>query len=262
MRALSGGTLICLGADKVVMCEPALLSPIDPSTQNAFNPKEKDGPIPISVEDVTSYFDLAKDDEQVGLKSDEHILEIFKALAAQVHPLALGNVKRVHSQIREIAKRLLELHVTGDSAEERIKQVVSVLTERLYSHAHLINRTEAAQILGDDLVVLPSADEEVAMWDLYTLYEDLFDLTHTFNLSHWMGDAEEKELDVIGGVIESGGMSHLFKATSKVRRLSQVPPNIQVQIPPGQRMPLVPGLPISINLEPVLEGWYLNDEGV
>ena len=267
MRALSGGTLLCLGADKVLMCEPALLSPIDPSTANAFNPKDKDRPIPISVEDVTSYFDLARGDEEggsagVGLKSDEHILEIFKALTAQVHPLALGNVKRVHSQIRDIARRLLELHVTGDQAEERINAVVGILTEKLYSHAHQINRAEALEILGSDMLVLPSPEEEAAMWDLYRLYEDFFELTRTFNLKDWMGDAEEKELEAIGGVIESDGMSHLFKTMSKVRRISELPSGAQVQIAPGQRMPIIPGLPVRINLEPIREGWYSNEEGI
>jgi hypothetical protein len=267
MHALSAGTLLCLGADNVLMCEPALLSPIDPTTQNAFNPRDQNRPIPISVEDVTSYFELARGDEEgdsprIGLTSDEHVLEVFKALTAQVHPLALGNVKRVHSQIRKIARQLLELHVTGADAEERIKGVVSTLTEKLHSHAHLIGRGEAAQILGPDMVVLPSKQEEAAMWELYGHYEDLFELIHTFNLKDWMGGDQEKDLEAMGGVIESEAASHVFKAMSKVRQISDLPQGVQVQIPPGQRMPLIPGLPTKINLEPVREGWYHNGEGV
>jgi hypothetical protein len=267
MHALSAGTLLCLGADNVIMCKPALLSPIDPTTTTAFNPRDQNRPIPISVEDVTSYFDLARGEEEgdsagIGLKSDEHILEVFRALTAQVHPLALGNVKRVHSQIRQLATQLLELHIRGDDAEERVKRIVSTLTEKLYSHAHQIGRVEAAQILGDDTVILPSEQEEAAMWELYGHYEDLFELTHTFNLKDWMAGAQERDLEAIGGVIESEGASHVFKAMSKVRQISDLPQGVQVQIPPGQRMPLIPGLPIKINLEPTREGWYLNEEGV
>lgn len=267
MRALSAGTLLCLGANNVLMCEAAVLSPIDPTTVNPFNPKDQNRPIPISVEDVTSYFDLARGDEEggsarIGLVSEEHTLEVFKALTTQVHPLALGNVKRVHSQIRKIARQLLELHVTGSDAEERIRRVVSTLTEKLHSHAHLIGRDEAIQILGDDIVALPSAKEEAAMWDLYRHYEDLFELRHTFNLKDWMGQAEEKELETIGGVIESEGMSHVFKAMSRVRQMSDLPQGTQVQIAPGQRIPLLPGRPTRINLEPIREGWYPNEEGV
>ncbi len=267
MHALSGGTLLCLGADNILMCEAAVLSPIDPSTANPFNPKEGDRPVEISVEDVMSYFDLARGEKEgdtavVGLKSENHILDVFKTLTTQVHPLALGNVKRVHSHIREIARRLLELHVRGEGAEERIKRVVSTLTEELYSHAHQIGRVEATQILGDDLVVLPSEKEEAAMWELYRHYEDFFELADTFNVKEWMREDEEKELAATGGVIESEGMSHLFKGTTKVRRMSEIPKGVQLQITPGQKLPLFPGFASKINLEPIGQGWYPNKDGV
>ena len=269
MKALSAGTLLCLGADEIVMGEAAQLSPIDPTTANPFNPKERDRPIPISVEDVISYFDLARAEQTeggvrggVGLSSDEHILEVFKALTAQVHPLALGNVKRVHSQIRDIAGSLLGLHLTGGDSEDRIQRVVKTLTEELHSHAHLICRAEAVDILGKDLVALPSQAEEAAMWTLYQQYEELFELKRTFNLKDWLGQEEEKDLDAIGGVIESEAMCHVFRAVSKVRQLSDIPPGVQLQIPPGQRMPLIPGLPTKINIEPIREGWYTNEEEI
>ena len=100
------------------------------------------------------------------------------------------------------------------------------------------------------------------MWDLYQLYEDFFDLARAFNLKDWMGDAQEKELEVTGGVIETRDMSHLFKTMSKVRRISELPSGVQVQIAPGQQMPIIPGLPVRINLEPIREGWYANEERV
>jgi hypothetical protein len=269
MKALSAGTLLCLGADEIVMGEAAQLSPIDPTTANQFNPKEKDRPLPISVEDVTSYFDLARGEQTeegvkggVGLRSDEHILAVFKALTARVHPLALGNVKRVHSQIRDIARALLALHLPGHDSEDRVQRVVKRLTEELHSHAHLICRDEAVDILGEDFVAVPSQAEEAAMWALYQQYEELFHLNQTFNLKDWLGQDEDKDLEVVGAVIESEGTSHVFRAMNKVRQLSDIPPGVQVQVPPGQRMPLIPGLPTKIHIEAVRDGWYTNDEGV
>lgn len=38
-KALSGGTLICLGADGIVMTKQAVLGPIDPSTNSPLNPQ-------------------------------------------------------------------------------------------------------------------------------------------------------------------------------------------------------------------------------
>jgi ClpP class serine protease len=62
-KAHSAGTMIALGADEIVMSDLSEISPIDPSTANIFNPVDPTNAqsrIPISVEDVMAYFDLAK----------------------------------------------------------------------------------------------------------------------------------------------------------------------------------------------------------
>jgi hypothetical protein len=273
MRAESAGTLICLGADEVVMSFAANLSPIDPSTANAFNPKiQGKATAPISVEDVTAYFDLARAEQgsaenpgrgSLGLTTEDALTEVFRILSQKVHPLALGNVKRVHSQIRAIAKRLLQLHLKGEDSEARINKIVSTLTELLYSHGHAINREEASEILGPDKVAVPSdADEEEAIWNLFEQYQNFFDLRRPFCVKEWMGSAVEKELIANGAVIESENQAHVFKAMTQIRRMSELPQGVQIQIPPGQRMPLVPGLPTMISMEPIWEGWYPNEEGI
>src|SRR5215510_7702690 len=65
--AHSAGTLIALGADTIYMTRFGTLSPIDPSVTNEFNPPDPASPgnrIPIAVEDVLAYFQLAA--EQSG----------------------------------------------------------------------------------------------------------------------------------------------------------------------------------------------------
>ncbi|MGH8011057.1 MAG: SDH family Clp fold serine proteinase [Candidatus Binataceae bacterium] len=66
-RAFSAATFIALGADEIVMHRMGCLGPIDPSVANQFNPANPQTglPIPISVEDVTAYFRLVK--EEVGI---------------------------------------------------------------------------------------------------------------------------------------------------------------------------------------------------
>ena len=39
LQALSAGTLICIGADRLVMSKQAVLGPIDPSVNNPLNPR-------------------------------------------------------------------------------------------------------------------------------------------------------------------------------------------------------------------------------
>jgi hypothetical protein len=140
--AHSAGTLITLGADKIFMTRFATLSPIDPSVTNEFNPPDHASPghrIPIAVEDVLAFFQLAS--EQAG---DDAALagDAFRQLAESVHPLALGNVKRNIEQIWQLAKKLIRLH-TPDLDDAELTALVRRLTTELYSHSHLINRAEA-----------------------------------------------------------------------------------------------------------------------
>jgi len=137
--AHSAGTLIALGADKVYMTRFGTLSPIDPSVTNEFNPYDSanaDERIPIAVEDVLAFFQLASEHG-----SDE--TDAFRQLAESVHPLALGNVKRSIEQIWQLAKKLVRLH-RPDVDDAALEGLVMRLTTELHSHSHLIARTEAA----------------------------------------------------------------------------------------------------------------------
>src|SRR5262249_51150765 len=143
--AHSAGTLIALGADKIYMTRFGTLSPIDPSVANEFNPHDPASPddrIPIAVEDVLAFFQLAS--EQSG-DDDALAGDAFRRLAESVHPLALGNVKRSIEQIWQLAKKLIRLH-RQDLDDAALTALVRRLTTELYSHSHLITRTEATAL--------------------------------------------------------------------------------------------------------------------
>jgi hypothetical protein len=140
--AHSAGTLIALGADRIAMTRFATLSPIDPSVTNEFNPHDPASPadrIPIAVEDVLAYFQLASERAEGDARLGG---DAFRRLAESVHPLALGNVKRNIEQIWQLAKKLIRLH-TPDVDDAELTALVMRLTTELYSHSHLINRAEA-----------------------------------------------------------------------------------------------------------------------
>ena len=132
--AKSAATLLSLAADEIVMGPMGELGPVDPSVANIFNPliDEKDpqkGNIPISVEDVMAYFDLAKN--KFGIKSDEELTKIFNKFVEanpSIHPLALGNVNRTHNLIKILAKRLLKSH-KEPMKEEEIDKIIEFLTK-------------------------------------------------------------------------------------------------------------------------------------
>jgi hypothetical protein len=143
--AHSAGTLIALGADRIYMTRFGTLSPIDPSVTNEFNPHDSTNPhdrIPIAVEDVLAFFQLAAEQ---SMDDADLAADAFRQLAESVHPLALGNVKRSIEQIWQLAKKLIRLH-SPDAGDAELTALVMRLTTELYSHSHLIARAEAAAL--------------------------------------------------------------------------------------------------------------------
>jgi ClpP class serine protease len=263
-RAHSGGTLICLGADKIIMGEAAELSPIDPTTGNQFNPLDevdKRTRKGISVEDVISYVELAKDPTKVGLQ-DSDILEVFKRLSEEVHPIALGNVNRAHTQIRILADKLLKLHLSEEKEKARIERIVDQLTKSLYSHTHALNRQEAKELLGEDLVVEATEEEQRLLWQLYEEYAQVLELRKTFCAdSLAVSNQPQQEHTFIGAFIETEEHSLVFRSRCRISLSSRIPKEVQVQVPAGQPMPLVPGLPVNIDVKVLSIGWEDNEKG-
>jgi hypothetical protein len=141
-KARSAGTLMCLGADRIVMTKQATLGPIDPSLNGPLNPQipggAPDARAPVSVEAVKGYIEMAKTD--FGLKVGPDLVTVLTSLAQQVHPLVLGAIFRSRSQIQFLAKELLKGQVKDAN---KVKKIVDFLCSESGSHDYTINRREA-----------------------------------------------------------------------------------------------------------------------
>ncbi|MGY3445508.1 SDH family Clp fold serine proteinase [Bradyrhizobium sp. USDA 4473] len=182
-HAFSAATLTALGADRVIMHRMGCLGPIDPSVTNYFNPPNPHNPsqlIPISVEDVSAYITLIKDD--IGIRHEDELVEAVKALTDKIHPLALGNVQRSHNQSRMIATKLLRKHVPVES-EHEIEQLIENLKSNLFFHGHPINREEARVDLKIKAENAPPKLEDL-MWSLFLEYSNELKLTVPLNPNH------------------------------------------------------------------------------
>ncbi len=241
-KAHSAATMIALGADEIVMSDLSELSPIDPSTANVFNPQDPQNPqnkIPISVEDVMAYFDLAKN--KFGIKNDEQLAIIFNKFVEsnpQIHPLALGNINRMHNLIRILAKRLLKSHKIPIK-EEAIEKIVDYFTEKLYSHQYIIGRKEAKEDL--DLKTVHYADNLLSktMTDLYDEYKKEMDLGTLWNPENELGlNAVQNKKDYKIAFIESRESSSHFELSIEYRKQQvntvQQTPQGPIQIPQEQ----------------------------
>ena len=232
-KAHSAATMIALGADEIVMSDMSELSPIDPSTSNFFNPSDPKNPenrIPISVEEVMSYFDLAKN--KFGIRDEAKLADIFTKFMETtpvIHPLALGNVNRTHNLIKILAERLLRSH-RKPLSKETIARIIEFFTEKLYSHQYYIGRREARDDLG--LSTIADADASLAetLSAIYESYNADMSLTESWNPEMEMDGRSEHKKDYLIAFIESAERSHAFSLSMEFKRLQQLVPQ---QTPAG-----------------------------
>jgi len=180
-RAFSAATLTALGANKIVMHPMGTLGPTDPTVNGPFNPRDPvtQRNIGVSVEDVTAYLQLVKED--AGITHEDELVQTFNLLAEQVHPLALGNVKRILSQSRSLATKLLSMHMNKTSDGHKIQDIVESLTSKLFYHGHPISRVEARDQIGLESVDFATEEVAALMWELYLRYETELELLTPFN---------------------------------------------------------------------------------
>lgn len=144
-KAMSAGTLMSLGADRIVMTKQAALGPIDPSLDNhplaptVTVPGGQVLTLPVSAEAVRGYIDEVKKDvtDAAGLAA------VWNHLSNQIHPIVLGEIFRLGGQIRSMAADLIRRQVQDEEAQARI---IQLLCSDSGSHDYTINRRQASDM--------------------------------------------------------------------------------------------------------------------
>jgi len=212
-KAHSTGTLICLGAETIVMAKQATLGPIDPSVNTPLNPAVPGGEpgarIPVSVEAINGFIELAK---EIGIEKSSDMTEVLSTLASHVHPLVLGQVFRTRSQIRMLGRRLLSTHMEDDEKTER---VLSFLCSESGSHDYTIYRQEARDDLG---LKIEAPEEEYGL--IKRIYDDVaseLKLTEPYDPTLLLGERNEATYELRRALIESvDGGSHRFVSEGRL----------------------------------------------
>jgi membrane-bound ClpP family serine protease len=121
LKAFSAGTLISLGADRIVMTKQAALGPIDPSLTHPLSPQIPMGNqlarVPVSVEAVRGYLDAISKD--LKIKNQIALANVVVDLSNKVHPLVLGEIFRSRTQIRFLANKLIKRQVKAPKRSKR-----------------------------------------------------------------------------------------------------------------------------------------------
>ncbi|MGD0551830.1 MAG: serine protease [Sedimentisphaerales bacterium] len=235
-KAHSTATLICLGADNIIMTKQATLGPIDPSINSPLNPQMPGAPaqlrVPVSVENVAGYIELAK--KECGLKDKDSLLQIFLKLSENVHPLALGEVFRARGQIQMLADRLLSRRRKPLGYIKK-KKIISILCREAGSHDFTISRREARDL---GLIV------ETPTMEFYGLLKQIHDdisgeleLSSQYDGSTYLGTEQNKRYSFKRCIIESlSGSSHKYFTEGELKKLN---------LPTG----------VGINDQRTFEGW-------
>ncbi|MEO1407948.1 MAG: serine protease [Pseudomonadota bacterium] len=198
-KALSAGTLMCLGANRIIMTKQATIGPIDPSLNSALNPQvpgaRPDQRAPVSVEAVQGYLDVAKD---LGINDSTSLSTLLIHLSSQIHPLVLGQIFRTRAQIRSLAKRLL---LYQEIDEKKKQEIIDFLCSDSGSHDHTINRREAGE-LGLQ-IEKPSERFYATLRKLYESVSATLRLRDRFNGDTELGERAEVRYLARRGLIES-----------------------------------------------------------
>lgn len=201
-KAMSAGTLISLGAHRIVMTKQAALGPIDPSLTHALGPQVPNGNqlarIPVSVEAVRGYLDAAQQD--LAIKGDKVLGSILNELSNKVHPLVLGEIFRSRAQIRFLAEKLLNEHV-NDAAKR--KEIIDFLCADSGSHDYTINRREGLA-LGLN-IEKPSAEFYLQLKNIHKSYSAQMKLTEPFVPNIEVRPNMTSQYQMVRGIIESAG---------------------------------------------------------
>ncbi len=255
-KARSSGTIISLGADNIMMTKQATLGPIDPSLNGPLNPQNPTNPnnpqarIPVSVESIQGFIDLAK--QELKLNDERNLKDVLLNLAEKVHPLVLGNVYRSRTQIQMVAKKLLHKQLGADQTE-KINKIVSFLCSDSGSHDYAIYRNEARDEL--ELSIEKPNDEQ------YKKIKFIFDnireelrLLEPFNPNLELGAKPTINYSCRRVLLESieGGTDVWVTEGALIRTIQQI--NQPNNLPPINRT--------TIENQMNFEGWKHEDNNV
>jgi len=239
-KAHSAGTLICLGAESIVMTKQATLGPIDPSVNTPLNPQipgaPPDAKVPVSVEAIKGFLELAQG--ELKIEGSEQLTSILNRLTDKIHPLVLGEVYRARSQIKMLARTLVSGHIAD---ENRIESIVNFLCSESGSHDYTIHRREARDVLGLNIET-PNMELYLLIKRIYDDIDSELEFTSKYDPNGILGTNPQINYSFKRALIESfDGGSHFFISEGTLTKQ-------QIQVQPGV-------LQTAIQDQRTFEGW-------
>ena len=199
-KARSSGTIMCLGANKIILTHQSTLGPIDPSLNSPLGIKVNINgqtiTLPTSVESVKGYFNLAK--KELHIKNSRDLINAFIKLSETLNPLLIGDVYRRQGQIKMIAQKLLMYQCCSKKQRNKI---VNFLCSDSGSHDYTISFKEAQQLGLNVELVDNKLNTLINKW--YELISDEMLLKTPYNPVLELAQTQSKTYEYIRVILDS-----------------------------------------------------------
>lgn len=162
--AKSAATMIAIGADEIIMGPTSELGPIDPLVKH---PKYEDMWIP--VQSIRMCIDFMEE-KLAQSTNPEMTTSLLYPILDKLDPWIIGDYEKSIKASYQYAETLLEKNMFKKN-REKAKSVTRIMTEKYFSHGYCINRKEAIDELGLNVVQANGAMWNI-IWALYLAYDD------------------------------------------------------------------------------------------
>lgn len=226
-KAMSAGTLMSLGADKIIMTKQAALGPIDPSLNDhpvaptVINHMGQPVRVSVSAEAVRGYIDEVKKDVQ----DPAALALVWNQLSTQIHPLVLGDIFRLGGQIRSMAGDLIKKQVPDAETQQGI---IQLLCSDSGSHDYTVNRRQATDM--GLKIEKPSDNLYVLLREITKSYHSELQTFEPYSPQAMLGAAGVPQpYQFVRGLVESTDLSYGFVSNGIIGPAPPMPP----PAPPG-----------------------------
>jgi len=162
--AKSAATMVAIGADEIVMGPISELGPIDPLVRHPIYTD-----LWVPVQSIRLCIDFME--EKLAQSKDTKITaSVLYPISNKLDPWILGDYEKSIKASYQYAEALLENNMFKEN-KDRAKSVTKVMTEKYFSHGYCINRKEALNDLGLN-IVYADGDMWHLIWALYLAYDD------------------------------------------------------------------------------------------
>ena len=222
--AYSAATILCLGADEIVMHPYSNLGPVDPQMQVPKN-NQPTSQIRFSSEDISNYFDFLKND--IGITDQTHLTTAFNSLATELGSMEIGYAKRNQQLSLFLSQKMLEGHIKDKSKAASISKA---LMSSYYHHGYAVSRTEAKNV---GLPILyPDEELESLLWAVWEDFDEEMKCSKAFDpISELLTDQNTRNRLMTVPVINLPANTPMQMAIDKIRQVvSGIVPTTQTAI--------------------------------